>query len=178
MNTKDKSEIRIAETMPVGIVLERRDIEHAWQDHTWHVVDVLPGGEDRKDWQTLSEVDGSARFYTGTLTLELFRRETEGYKVNLSNSPPLVYVVLREGDEDTAHEMEPFMITVCPYEAQDYQINGEDKVEGVAMPTEIIAWLSDFIDRHHVDEPFVKRKQKRKTAEDAFGDGGKHRGRR
>ena len=161
MNTKDKSEIRIAETMPVGIVLERRDIEHAWQDHTWHVVDVLPGGEDRKDWQTLSEVDGSARFYTGTLTLELFRRETEGYKVNLSQSPPQVFVVLRPEEED-AHEYEitPFEATICPFEAEGYDESGDEWVEGVEMPEVIYAWVHAYVDRHHVDVPFKKRKRK------------------
>ncbi|MHA1598715.1 MAG: DUF3305 domain-containing protein [Alphaproteobacteria bacterium] len=178
MNTNDKPEIRIAETMPIGIILERRDSEHPWQDHQWQLAGILPGGEPRDDWQILRQGDGWIHYYAGTLVIELFRRETEGYKVNLSNDPPLVYVVLRDGDDDDAPEINPFMATVCPYEAQDYQINGEDRVYGVAMPPEIIAWLSDFIERHHVDEPFVKRKQKRKTAENAFGPGrGAHRGR-
>jgi hypothetical protein len=28
------------------------------------------------------------------------------------------------------------------------------------MPPALIAWLSDFVARHHKDEPFVKRKRR------------------
>jgi len=171
MNANDKPEIQIAETMSVGIVLERRDSGHQWQDHQWRVVDVLPGGEDRDDWQILGRGDGWVNYYAGALEIELFRRETEGYKVNLSNEPPLLYVVLREGEEAGGREVEPFLATVCPYEAQDYQDSGEETVEGVPMPPDVAAWLADFVERHHVDAPFVKRKLKKKTAEDAFGAG-------
>jgi hypothetical protein len=27
------------------------------------------------------------------------------------------------------------------------------------MPAAVIAWLRDFVDRHHVERPFVKRKR-------------------
>lgn len=184
MNANDKSEMRITETMPVGIVLERRDSEHKWQDHQWRVTGVLPGGEDLNgsddDWKILGRGDGWISYYAGSLEIELFHRETEGYKVNLSNEPPLLYIVLREGGEESGHEVEPFLATVCPYEAQDYQDSGEETVEGVPMPPDIADWLADFVERHHVDEPFVKRKLKKKTAENAFGSGpgrGRHHGR-
>ncbi len=29
------------------------------------------------------------------------------------------------------------------------------------MPPEVVAWVLDFVERHHVEEPFVKRKQKK-----------------
>jgi hypothetical protein len=29
------------------------------------------------------------------------------------------------------------------------------------MPEGLIAWVQAFVERHHVDEPFVKRKRKR-----------------
>jgi hypothetical protein len=29
------------------------------------------------------------------------------------------------------------------------------------MPPDLVAWVQAFIDRHHVDEPFQKRKRKR-----------------
>ena len=55
---------------------------------------------------------------------------------------------------------QPFLVTASPYEAQQYQVGGDEIVEPVAMPEAVIAWVRDFVDRHHVDEPFVKRKRK------------------
>ncbi len=56
--------------------------------------------------------------------------------------------------------METFLVTVCPYEMQDYANTGEKIVEGVPMPDDLKAWVWDFVERHHVDEPFVKRRLK------------------
>ena len=43
-------------------------------------------------------------------------------------------------------------------------MEGDDLVEAVPMPDGLIAWVQAFIDRHHVDQPFVKRKRKRRSA--------------
>ena len=51
-------------------------------------------------------------------------------------------------------------MTVCPYEAQDYLDSGEEIVEAVAMPEGVVAFVQAYIDEHHVDEPFYKRKRK------------------
>jgi hypothetical protein len=38
------------------------------------------------------------------------------------------------------------------------------------MPPEVTAFVQAYIDRHHVDEPFKKRKRKRHDAEESgFG---------
>ncbi|MGH6902881.1 MAG: DUF3305 domain-containing protein [Geminicoccaceae bacterium] len=49
-------------------------------------------------------------------------------------------------------------------EAEGY-LEGDDVVEAVAMPDALIAWVQAFVDRHHVDQPFVKRKRERAKAE-------------
>src|SRR5687768_1486292 len=48
-----------------------------------------------------------------------------------------------------------------PLEAEGYLSGGDEIVEGVPMPGPVIAWLEDFVARHHVERPFVKRKRKR-----------------
>ena len=158
--------------MTMGVVVERRDIDHAWQRHRWRPTSVIPGAGPIDDWRVLDRGEGWTQYHAATLELELHRKETEAYRVNLSNEPPLVYVGLRveETDPDPAHEVEPFLVTVSPYEAQDYLDSGDDIVEGVPMPEGVIAWVQDFVTRHHVDEPFVKRKRKRHDPEAvAFG---------
>jgi len=121
---------------------------------------VIPGAAPCGEWKEIARGDGWVRFHAGSLELELFRKETEGYKHNLSLEQPSVFIVLREGDEDDPQEITPFLATVCPYEAQDYMDSGEDIVEQVPMPDSVAAWLAVFIEAHHVDEPFKKRKLK------------------
>lgn len=155
----------IEERLPLGVVLERRNSDHPWQDHVWRPVEVIPGAPPRDpkgDWALLREGAEWAQYHAGTLTLSLFRKDTESYKVNLSQSPPRIFVALRGDDEgETAHEYVPFLVTASPYEAQDYLDSGEEIVEAVAMPPDVIAFVQRFIDHHHVDEPFYKRKRKR-----------------
>ena len=111
--------------------------------------------------ELLAEGDGWAHFQAGTLRLELFRGETEGYLVNLSQVPPVVYVVLRRGEEADENEVEPFHATVCPYEAMGYVESGDEIVEGVPMPPDVRAWVGEFVERYHVETPFIKRRNRR-----------------
>jgi hypothetical protein len=146
-------------TMTVGVVVERRVANSPWQDHTWRPVGVLPHATPERGTR-LAEGDGWAQFVAGTLELELFRGETEGYLTNLSQDPPLVYVVLRRNEGAEPFEYEPFLATVCPYEAMGYEQGDGEVVEGVPMPPEIVNWVQEFVTRYHVDVPFQKRKNK------------------
>jgi len=153
----------ITQTIDIAIVIERRDVDHPWKDHDWTAVavqtDVAVLGDDGA-WHEIGHGDGWVRYLTAPMTLEVFGRETEGYKYNLSNDTPSVYVVWR-ADDDSPAAMSPFIATVSPYEAQSYLDGDEDLVEAVPMPADVAAWLAAFIESHHVDEPFHKRKRKR-----------------
>jgi hypothetical protein len=153
------------ESMAIGVVLERRKIDNPWQDHVWNAVAVLPGAAEIDAWRDLGSGEGWARFHAATLPLELHRSDTEAYRVNLSDEPPRIYVLLRDGDDEDderdAPELSPFLVTASAFEAQDYMDSGEEVVEGVPMPDAVIAWVQTFIDKYHVDEPFKKRKRHR-----------------
>jgi hypothetical protein len=153
--------------MPISVVVERRTAEGPWLDDQWRPIGVLPNAAAGERGRLLAEGEGWAQFQGGMLDLELFRGETEGYLTNLSQNPPHVYVVLRRNDEGEGLAFAPFLATVCPYEAMSYSEGNDDVVEGVAMPVEILAWLQDFVTRHHVDVPFQKRKNRRH--EDNYG---------
>ena len=154
--------------MPLGVVLERRPSGNQWVDYDWRVDTVLPGASEINEWIELTsgsdEIGNWIKFHAATLPLEIFSKETEGYKYNLSLDQPLVFVVLRNSDDDEQegyqHEVFPFLVTVCPYEAQDYLDSGEEVVDNVPMPLSIMAWLDEYINRHYVEEPFKKRKRK------------------
>ncbi len=157
------------EVVRLGVVVERKDIDNRWQDHSWRAAAVLINAPQMDDWKVLREGDGWTHFHARTLNLNLFRGETQGYKVNLSNPQPFVYVVLRPGEEAGEQDVEPFLVTACPYEAESYVESGDEIVDGVPMPPELIAMLHDFVDEHHVEVEFKKRK--RKKAYDPTGDG-------
>ena len=150
-------------SMTLGVVIERREIDNPWQQYSWRPVAVILGAPAVEGRKVLRRGDRWVHYHAATLPLELHRRETEAYKVNLAGDPPSVYVVLREDEDEDSDEdgYTPFCITASPYEAQDYLDSGEEIVEGIPMDDGLIAWVQSFIDRHHVDEPFYKRKRKR-----------------
>ncbi len=165
--------MRRIETMPVGIVVERRETDHPWQDHAWLPVAVIPGAppcDPAGAWRKLDQGEGWIHYHAGTLEVELHRADTDAYRTNLTSDPPVVYVVLRDPEEGE-HEVLPFAATASAYEAQDYMDAGDDIVEGVAMPEAMVAWVQAFIDAHHVDEPFKKRRRRRQD-EGIKGSGG------
>ena len=66
-----------------------------------------------------------------------------------------------------------FGVTASAFEAQDYMDSGEEIVEAVPMPDELIAWLAAFVEHHHVEEVFKKRKRrnwKEEEGEEGKGD--------
>lgn len=153
----------LSEAMPLGVVLERREIENPWQRHTWRAIAVIPGAPRIERWQLIASGPGWLRYHAATLNLALHHKETAAYRTNLSNDQPLIYIGVREvvDSAESGLEVAPFLVTASPYEAQEYLDSSEDVIEGVPMPDGMIAWIQAFVDAHHVDEPFEKRKRKR-----------------
>lgn len=143
--------------IPLGIVIERQAVQHRWAKERWRPVDVLPGAPPAA-WRELARGEGWARYHAVTLPLELHRAETEHYRYNLSGEPPMLYVVLRPAEG--AFPLQPVEVTASPFESLAHTEFGDDRVEPVPMPPGVIAWVQEFIDRHHVDRPFFKRRRK------------------
>lgn len=143
--------------MPLGIVLERRDSDHPWEDEVWRPVAVLPGSDDG-GWRELARGEGWEQYFAGAVTLELHHSDTEDYRYNLAMDPPSVYVVLRE-DIETDTGIAPFLATVSLSEAQALLDAEENIVEPVPMPPSVVQWVGAFAERYHVDQPHYKRKR-------------------
>ena len=166
---EDELSARTAE-LQVGVVIRRQPGVTRWAKWIWRPVAVLPGAGPA-DWHEMRRDGEAVEYHAATVTMEVHRKETEGYRVALSNDPPSVYVILRPAeDPDAAHDMEVFRVTASAFEAQDYLDSGEEVVEPVPMPPELIAWLSAFVEMHHEDEVFKKRKR-RKWDEDVEDTG-------
>ena len=173
------------ETMMVGVVLERRRIDDPWREHVWHAREVVPGMAELTEWRKLSEDADGVRWLAAVLPIEMFPKETDGYRMNVTGANPSVFIVLRpDGAGGAGREMKAFHATVCPFEAGNYGQSGEETVDALPMPAEIRAWVEDFVARHHVEQPFRKRQRDRLDPDKVgFGrgapnkDGGGGRGR-
>ena len=162
-----------SQSMPLGVIIRRLPGATRWAKWVWKPVSVLPGAAP-ENWKVLRQEDDAVEFHAATVDLELFRSDTEAYLTALSETIPSVYVILRENEEPASdHPLDVLMVTASPYEGQDYADTGEEIVEKVPMPPGLVAWIHEFIERHHVEEEFVKRtlaKNRVDLEEDAKGD--------
>lgn len=141
-----------------------------WASHVWKAIAVLPGAQDAT-WKELRRDGKAVEYHAATLPLELFRTDTEAYLHGLSAKVPAIYVVMREGEDD--QPLNVVLVTASPYEAQDYADTGEELVEKVPMPEGLAAWIRDFVELHHEDEIFIKRRRNKTRLdlkEDGIGD--------
>ena len=158
-------------TIPLGVVVRRSPGATKWAAWAWKAVGVLPGAA-KANWHVLREEGQNVEYHVATPNLELHGAETEAYLHGLSTRVPSIYVIMRdEGPSDAP--LVVTLVTASPYEAQDYADNGEDIVEKVPMPAGLIAWVREFVETHHEDEVFKKRRRDRidtDKTEDGIGD--------
>ena len=150
--------MKTTEIVKVGVVLERQSTENPWLDYTWKCVAVMPGTIGFQSWKKIASGPGWVRFFATTLELQLHKGETEGYRVNLSQPNPAIYVVLHNPTDEFP---KPVLATACPFEAEDSDVSGDERVDRVPMPVEILALVGHFVNQHHREQPFKKRKRKK-----------------
>lgn len=159
--------------MPVGVVVRQTPGVTKWARWIWRAVAVIPGAPPA-DWAELRRDGETVEFHAGTLPLTLHRTETGAYLTAISSDVPKLFVIMRtpqkQGD---TRPLDLVTVTASPYEAQDYTDNGEDIVEPVEMPRALVAWIGAFIEEHHQEEVFIKRKRDKSRidlVQDGIGD--------
>lgn len=158
-------ELRIS----VGVIAERRKASSPWADDYWVPVAVVEGEMALAPGDVVRQSEMATAYFMGVSEIYCHASETEAYVYNFDSVTPAVYVVLRR-DEEGPIPWLVHSVTVSPYEAQDYSDSAEDIIERVQMPESLTQALSDFIDRHHVEQPFKKRKRRDFRQEEArFG---------
>ncbi len=159
-NGTSRDELPREVSMPVGVVIRRTPSRSRWTDWNWRPVALLPGAPPA-EWKLLRTEEDAAEFHAATVNLTLHRAETEAYRVGISNEPPSAWVVLAPNeDPDDSREFRVRLVTASPFEAQDWLDSGEVIAEAVPMPAGLVAWIRDFVNTRHVDEPFRKRKRR------------------
>ncbi|ABG32425.1 conserved hypothetical protein [Roseobacter denitrificans OCh 114] len=161
-----------AQSMRLGVVMRKAPGVTRWAKWSWKAIAVLPGAAEA-DWKLLRSDGEAAEYHAATKDLWLYVSDTEAYAHEFGTQSPSVYIVLRPTKGSSDGQLDVVHVTVSPYEAQDYCDSGEEIVEKVAMPPAVYAWVRDFIEAYHVEEPFVKRrrnKQRVDRKDDGIGD--------
>lgn len=99
---------------------------------------------------------GTETWYLGGRDLVLWSGDTAHHRDNLSSGQPKVWVALRGNDPARA---EVICLTADPYEGEGLSSDLDLIVGAVPMPDAVRAIVAGFIDRHHVDIPFKRRKR-------------------
>nr|WP_217358967.1 DUF3305 domain-containing protein [Ruegeria arenilitoris] len=157
--------------MPIGVVVRKTPGVTRWAKWNWRAVAVLPGAAPA-DWLEMRREGEAVEYHAATLPLTLWADETEAYLVNLSDTQPSIYLVLRD-ELKSDQPLNAVLVTASPFEGQDYADTGEEIVEKIPMTEGLIAWVRDFTLKHHRDEVFIKRRRDKKRTdlvEDGKGD--------
>jgi Protein of unknown function (DUF3305) len=146
--------------IPVSVVAERRKAKSMWADFLWRPVSVFAGIGSALPWTLLEEGPETALFFAGGAVIDLHRTETTNYRDNLASAPTL-WVVMRPIASDPPYEL--LAVTADPAEGESFTDAGSNLVEALPMPPDIVEIVAQFIARHHIERPFVRRQRDQQT---------------
>lgn len=141
----------------LGVIVEKRKAISPWIDHTWGAIGVMPGMLDVAPMTLLSQQGDVERYYLGAANLVISTAETANYRDNLITGAPKLWVVMQQDPIDATLVL--IAVTADPSEGEGYAETGSNLVEPVPMPPEVAAQLAVFVDTHHVEQEFYKRKR-------------------
>lgn len=147
------------ESIPVGVIVEKRQSSSPWITHTWGAIGALPGFPQAAPLTLLSTEGTVQRYFLGVATLIFFSAETANYRDNLATEAPMLWVVMRPDEHDETVSL--VTVTADPSEGEGYAESEANLVDAVPMSPEIAARLAAFVEEHHVEREFFKRKRDR-----------------
>ena len=151
----------------VGVVVERRKARSPWLDFLWRPVSVLVGTPSATPWTLIGEEGDATTFYAGEAAIELHRTETTNYRDNLASGAPALWVALCPVASERPYEV--LAVTADPAEGEALTDAGNNLVEAVSMPPDVVEAVIQFIAQHHVERTFVKRQRERQAPSDQRG---------
>ncbi|MFC7704705.1 DUF3305 domain-containing protein [Plastorhodobacter daqingensis] len=154
---------RVTQRLGLAVEVERRPAKSRWLAHLWRVSALRPPRPDLAPWTLLHEEGPLSRFHAGTAEILLHSADTRLYKDNIEAEQPSVYVVLRRGGSAPGWRL--LLVTVDPSEAHAHADVGNDLVEALVMPPPILAAVTAFVRRHHVERREWKRRRDRPDPE-------------
>ncbi|MCA3594041.1 MAG: DUF3305 domain-containing protein [Methylobacterium sp.] len=149
----------VEEVIPVAVIVDKKKAASPWIDHIWVPARVVTGLPEAQPMTLLARDGENESYYAGSTSLVFASTETANYRDNLITGQPKLWVVLRMGELDAYVSV--VTVTADPAEGEAHTESGSNIVEPLPMPPEIAAELAAFVDRHHVEREFFKRKRDR-----------------
>ena len=118
---------------------------------------MLAGKPSAEPWTVLDAQAESVLFYAGEALIELHRTESTYYRDNIACDTPRLWVVLAPTGSDPPYAL--LAVTADPAEGEAFTDAGNNLVEAVPMPRDILAIVDQFIATHYVERPFIKRRR-------------------
>ena len=159
-------------------VLMRRERQHGpsshWQPWRWTLEDVVPDEPGFGSVPRLLQQDDEVqRWLHPGFRVELFRDDTDGYRLNATTPAPGWFVLWRLEEEPTVAAepiARPVVVTLSYSEAGRW-LDAQETVEQVPAPPEVVEWLRTWVDEHYEAEPKRRqRPQSFKPLVDRFGN--------
>jgi hypothetical protein len=151
-------------SLEVAVVMRRERLHGPsshWQSWRWTLEEVVP---DQPGFgsvpRLLQQDDETQRWLHPGFKVELFRDDTDGYRLNATTPAPGWFVLWRLEEEATlAAEpiARPVVVTLSYSEAGRW-LDAQETVEQVPAPSEVVEWLRTWVDEHYEAEP--KRRQR------------------
>lgn len=135
-------------SMPIAVMMQRRAVQHRWADDSWAAVGVVPNRGNLPQLHVLSESAERDYYLVSGLSLELYTDENDGYYENAMAPESKVFILWRM---ENGRAM-PVRASVSYLEGTRMFDSGET-ADGVLMPAEIHAWLSDYLQTHYQPRP-------------------------
>ena len=158
--------------LQVGAVVRRTPGVTRWARDVWKPVAVVPGAPEAF-WKEMVREGEVIDYHAGTVAMELFRADVEGYLVSLNMAVPSIWIIMdRDQSGESPSGWFVSAITASAFDAQDSLDSGESIVEAVPIPESMAAWIKDFIDMHYIEEPFKKRQRNKHDIEGIEGGKG------
>ena len=141
----------VSRTAPYGlaVVMERVSLSNRWATVRWEAKGVVrdvtsSGGGER----VLVADERIMQMLFPGFVLQLQPDESEGYLYNITSPHPKVFVMWHMDGEIA----KPDRLTVSYHEGARW-MDAEENVGGVALPPDLVPWISEFATLHYRPEP-------------------------
>ena len=140
---------------PIAVIMERLKLDNRWESERWEVKGVVrdtspPGSGERV---IVTDARATQILFPGFM-LKLHVDEAEGYLYNITSPQPKVFVMWRVGEDGIAR---PESLSVSYHEGARW-MDAEETVGGVALPTDLLAWIGEFGAAHYTPEEKKKKR--------------------
>jgi hypothetical protein len=140
----------------VSVLAIRRPPVTKWGAGELRPSAVLPQEPEAAPNTLLGAENGVETWYLGGRDLVLYSGDTGHHRDNLTSGRPALWVAIRGQDPAQTRIIN---VTADPYEGEGYASDLDLTVEALPMPESIRAEVAAFIEAHHVEMPFKKRKR-------------------